>query len=177
MRHRNKITKLSRASKHRVSMLGSLATDIILNGRVITTTVKAKVVRSYVERLVTYGKKNTLASKRNALKVLTSKEAFYKLFSQIAPIYSGRNGGYTRIYKLDATRKGDEADMALIELVDYANILPSKEQAAESESTKPAKVEKKKKDNKESTEAKVSSVKKGVKASVEPKAEVKAENA
>ncbi len=134
MRHRKKVKKLSRLKEHREAVLRNLATDLILYGRITTTLVKAKAVRSLVERLITYGKKNTLAARRLALKFLYKKEAMYKLFNEIAPIYLERNGGYTRIYKLDKRRRGDNSELAIIELVDYDKIASKNEEASTEES-------------------------------------------
>jgi len=136
MRHRKKVAKLSRLKKHRDALLRNLATEIILRGRIKTTLVKAKAVRSLVERLITYGKTNTLAARRLSLRFLYKKEAMYKLFNEIAPIYMDRNGGYTRIYKLDKTRRGDNCELAIIELVDYDKIASKVEEKAETEEKK-----------------------------------------
>ncbi len=127
MRHRKRVSKLSRKNKHRNAMLRNMATDILKHGRVKTTVVKAKVVRSFVERLITYGKKGTLAARRDALKKLMNNgvenhDVVFKLFNEIAPLYKERNGGYTRILKLDTPRKGDNAEVCYIELVDYKKL-------------------------------------------------------
>ncbi len=133
MRHRNKVSKLSKKNKHRNAMLRNMATDILKHGRIKTTVVKAKVVRSLVERLITYGKKGTLAARRDALKKLMDKEVVYKLFNEIAPLYTERNGGYTRILKLDTPRKGDNAEVAYIELVDYKKLIVTETEVVEAE--------------------------------------------
>lgn len=141
MRHRKKVAKLSRKNKHRKMMLRNLATDILKHGRVTTTVVKAKAVRSLVERLITYGKKGTLAARRNALRYLTQKEVVYPLFNVIAPFYQERNGGYTRILKLDKFRRGDNAQLAIIELVDYENLYENVKNYVESYKNKKSDVE------------------------------------
>ncbi len=133
MRHRNKVSKLSKKNKHRNAMLRNMATDILKHGRIKTTVVKAKVVRSLVERLITYGKKGTLAARRDALKKLMDKEVVYKLFNEIAPLYTERNGGYTRILKLDTPRKGDNAEVAYIELVYYKKLIVTETEFVEAE--------------------------------------------
>ncbi len=131
MRHRKRVSKLSKKNKHRNAMLRNMATDILKHGRVKTTVVKAKVVRSLVERLITYGKKGTLAAKRDALSKLMDKEVVYRLFNEIAPLYTERNGGYTRILKLDTPRKGDNAEVAYIELVDYKKLVVEEAEVVE----------------------------------------------
>lgn len=136
MRHRKRVSKLSKKNKHRNAMLRNMATDILKHGRIKTTVVKAKVVRSFVERLITYGKKGTLAARRDALKVLMNNgvenhEIIYKLFNEIAPLYKERNGGYTRILKLDTPRKGDNTELAYIELVDYKKLIVEETEVVE----------------------------------------------
>ena len=87
------------------------------NGSVETTLTRAKEVRSLAEKMITLGKKNTLASRRKALSFITKEDVVTKLFTEIAPKYEDRNGGYTRIYKI-GPRRGDAAEMAIITLVD-----------------------------------------------------------
>ena len=108
--------KLGRTSDIRKSMLRSLATEVIVYGKVETTVTRAKELRKFAERMITFGKKGTLASRRNAFAFLRSEEAVAKLFNELAPKYADRNGGYTRIIKT-SVRKGDSAEMAIIELV------------------------------------------------------------
>ena len=116
MRHLKSGRKLNRTASHRRAMLANLATSLLDKERVRTTVVKAKEVRSVVERLITYGKKGTLHAIRLAERTLKNKDILKKLFNDIAVGYKGRQGGYTRVIKL-GTRKGDNADMAIIELV------------------------------------------------------------
>ena len=116
MRHQRSGTKLNRTATHRKAMLGNLATSILDKGRVRTTVIKAKVVRSVVERLVTYGKKGDLHGIRLAARIVKDKDVLKKLSSEIAPGYKARNGGYTRIIKT-TERDGDNAPMCIIELV------------------------------------------------------------
>ena len=109
--------KLGVDTKHRRSMLANLTKDVIMNGRVITTETRAKEVRKFVDKMITYGKKADLISRRKALAFLQNDTvAVKKLFDELAPKYATRNGGYTRILKLDE-RVGDNALMAVIELV------------------------------------------------------------
>ena len=116
MRHLNKVKKLGRTASHRHAMLGNLAVSILDKEHVVTTVQKAKVVRSVVDRLISYGKKGDLHSIRLAARTIHDKVVLKKLFSDIAPGYKTREGGYTRILKLEE-RKGDKALMSIIELV------------------------------------------------------------
>ena len=109
--------KLGRTSAHRNAMLRGLVTYLLENGSVETTLTRAKEVRSVAEKMITLGKKNTLASRRAALSYITKEDVVTKVFNEIAPKYEGRNGGYTQIYKL-GPRRGDGAEIALIKLVD-----------------------------------------------------------
>ena len=109
--------KLGRTSAHRNAMLRGLVTYLLENGSVETTLTRAKEVRSVAEKMITLGKKNTLASRRAALAYITKEDVVTKVFNEIAPKYEGRNGGYTQIYKL-GPRRGDGAEMAIIKLVD-----------------------------------------------------------
>lgn len=116
MRHRRTTPKLGRTAAHRDAMLRNMVTDLLRHERVKTTTVKAKALRPFAERLITMGKRETLHARRNAARVIRDSGVVRKLFEEIAPRYSGRPGGYTRIVKLGA-RPGDATDMAIIELV------------------------------------------------------------
>lgn len=116
MRHLKSGRKLSRTASHRKAMLANLAVSLLENERVTTTVIKAKVVRGVVERLITYGKSGTLHDIRTAGKTVKSKDVLKKLFTDIAPTYKDRNGGYTRVLKL-GNRRGDNAELAIIELV------------------------------------------------------------
>ena len=109
--------KLGRPTAHRMAMLRGLTTYLLENGSVETTLTRAKEVRSLAEKMITLGKKNTLASRRKALSFITKEDVVTKLFTEIAPKYEDRNGGYTRIYKI-GPRRGDAAEMAIITLVD-----------------------------------------------------------
>ena len=110
--------KLGRTNKHRRSMLANLTRDLIMHERIETTETRAKEVRKFVDKMITYGKKETLVSRRKALAFLENdNEAVKKIFDDLAKRYATRNGGYTRIYKLDE-RRGDDALMAILELVE-----------------------------------------------------------
>ncbi len=109
--------KLGRESRKRLSIIRGLTKTVIMNGHVVTTEARAKEVRKFVDRMVTYGKKNTLLSRRQALAfVHNDKEVVEKVFNELAPKYKDRNGGYTRIIKLNE-RRGDDALEVRLELV------------------------------------------------------------
>ena len=110
--------KLGRPTAHRKAMLRGMVTLLLENGQVETTLTRAKEVRSVAEKMITLGKKNTLASRRAALAYITKEEVVKKVFSELAPLYENRAGGYTQIFKL-GPRRGDGAEMAIIKLVDY----------------------------------------------------------
>ena len=110
--------KLGRTNKHRRSMLANLTKDLIMNERIETTETRAKEVRKFVDKMITYGKNGSLGSRRKALAFLhNDNEAVKKVFDVLAPRYAERNGGYTRILKLD-NRQGDDALMVILELVE-----------------------------------------------------------
>ena len=109
--------KLGRPTAHRNAMLRGLVTYLLENGSVETTLTRAKEVRSMAEKMITLGKKNTLASRRAALAYITKEAVVTKVFNERAPKYEARNGGYTQIFKM-GPRRGDAAEMALIRLVD-----------------------------------------------------------
>ena len=110
--------KLGRPTAHRNAMLRGMVTLLLENGQVETTLTRAKEVRSMAEKMITLGKKNTLASRRQALAYITKEDVVAKVFSELAPLYAERNGGYTQIYKL-GPRRGDGAEMAIVKLIDY----------------------------------------------------------
>ena len=111
-----KYRKLGRTSDQRKALLRNQVTNLLYNGKIVTTEAKAKEVRCIADKMITLGKKNTLHSRRQALSYITDKEVVYKLFEEIAPKYADRNGGYTRVLKM-GPRRGDAAEMAIIELV------------------------------------------------------------
>ena len=108
--------KLGRTSDHRTAMLGAMVTYLLENGRIETTVTRAKEVRAMAEKYITLAKDNNLNSKRQALAFITKEDVVAKLFNEIAPKYSDVNGGYTRIVKT-GPRRGDAAEMAIIELI------------------------------------------------------------
>jgi large subunit ribosomal protein L17 len=121
MRHGDKINNLSRTASHRKALLSNLACQLIQHKRIITTVAKAKALRVYVEPLITKAKDNTTHQHRVVFSYLQDKEAVKELFGTVAEKVAGRPGGYTRIIKLGA-RVGDNAETALIELVDFNEI-------------------------------------------------------
>ena len=116
MRHRVKGKKLSRDSAQRKALLRSLVTSFLEKERIKTTLAKAKATRPLAEKMITLGKKNSLHSRRLALRFLYKRDVVKKLFDEIGPRFSERPGGYTRIIKI-GPRAGDGAEMALLELV------------------------------------------------------------
>ena len=110
--------KLGRTTAHRNIMLRGLVTYLLENGRIETTVTRAKEVRALADKMITLGKTNTLAARRQALAFITKEDVVKKLFDTIAPSYENKNGGYTAIYKL-GPRRGDGAEMAVITLVGY----------------------------------------------------------
>ena len=108
--------KLGRTSDHRKAMLRAMVTYLLENGRIETTVTRAKEVRCMAEKMITTAKTNDLHSRRQVLAYVTKEDVVTKLFDEIAPKYAERNGGYTRIYKT-GPRRGDAAEMAIIELV------------------------------------------------------------
>ena len=117
MRHRKKGRKLQRTASHRRAMLRNLATSLFRHERIETTTAKAKELRPYAERLITLARRGDLHARRLVARKIQDREVLGKLFDEISSRYAERPGGYTRILKL-GNRKGDAAEISLIELVD-----------------------------------------------------------
>lgn len=151
MRHKKGFNHLGRTSAHRKAMLSNMATSLIMHKRIATTTAKAKELRSYVEPLITKSKEDNTHSRRVVFSYLRNKYAVSELFREISPKVAERPGGYTRILKT-GNRLGDNADMCIIELVDYnENMLP--DTGAKSKSTRRRRGGKKKDDAAEKTVA------------------------
>jgi large subunit ribosomal protein L17 len=108
--------RLGGSSSHQKALLANLATSLFEHGRIKTTEPKARALRPYAEKLITHAKKGTLHNRREVLKKIRDKDVVHALFEEIGPFYADRNGGYIRIIKVEA-RKGDNAPMAVIELV------------------------------------------------------------
>jgi large subunit ribosomal protein L17 len=121
MRHGDKINNLGRKKAHREALLSNLACQLIEHKRIVTTLAKAKALRVYAEPLITKSKQNTTHQRRVVFSYLQDKEAIKELFDVISAKIAGRPGGYTRIIKL-GTRTGDNAELAMIELVDFNEI-------------------------------------------------------
>ena len=123
MRHHRKGKKLGRDASHRKALYSNLAGALIEHGRIKTTVAKAKAVRPIAEEMITLGRRGDLAARRQALAYLRSNDVVTMLFSDVAPRFTDRPGGYTRIVKL-GPRWGDSAEMAYLELVDYVPPAP-----------------------------------------------------
>ena len=108
--------KLGKTTDQRRAMLRQQVTDFLANGKMETTVTRAKEIAPLAEKMITLGKANTLASRRQALSFITKEDVVTKVFSELAPKYESRNGGYTRITRI-GPRRGDAAEMAIIELV------------------------------------------------------------
>jgi large subunit ribosomal protein L17 len=121
MRHGDKQNNLGRKKAHRDALLSNLACQLIAHKRIVTTVAKAKTLRTYVEPLITKGRTNTTHQRRIVFGYLQDKAAVTELFSTVAEKVMGRPGGYTRVIKIGA-RHGDNAEMAMIELVDFNEI-------------------------------------------------------
>ncbi|GAB4336833.1 MAG: hypothetical protein Kow0037_18620 [Calditrichia bacterium] len=144
MRHRKKIYKLGRSKSHREATLRNIARAMIEHHQIKTTLAKAKAARSFVERLITHGKKDTVAARRLAFKFLQNHQLVKVLFDEIAPTFADRNGGYTRIIKL-GHRQGDGAELAILQLVGFEeNVVEEKKKSAKKTKASPKKSEGKK---------------------------------
>ncbi|WP_046246599.1 50S ribosomal protein L17 [Hymenobacter terrenus] len=136
MRHGRKINQLGRTTAHRHAMLSNMASSLILHKRLTTTVAKAKALRKYVEPMLTKSKEDTTHSRRMVFAALQDKESIKELFGNISSKIATRPGGYTRILKLSNTRLGDNAEMCVIELVDFnETLLEAKSAAAEKATT------------------------------------------
>lgn len=135
MRHGKKINHLGRTASHRNAMLSNMASSLIISKRITTTVAKAKALRQFVEPLLTKAKDDTTHSRRTVFATLQNKESMKELYGEIAGRIATRPGGYTRILKLSATRAGDNADMCIIELVDFNETMLEAKNASEAKST------------------------------------------
>ncbi|MGB3893758.1 50S ribosomal protein L17 [Mycolicibacter sinensis] len=120
--------RLGGSSSHQKALLANLATSLFTHGRIKTTEPKARALRPYAEKLITHAKKGTLHNRREVLKKIRDKDVVHSLFAEIAPHFADRNGGYTRIIKVEA-RQGDNAPMAVIELVREKTVTSEAEKA------------------------------------------------
>ena len=118
MRHRRSGRKLGRDASHRKALYANLTSALIEHGRIKTTEAKAKAVKPLAEQMITLGRRGDLAARRRAIATLRSQDVVHVLFSEVAPRFTDRPGGYTRIVKL-GPRNGDAAEMVYLELVDF----------------------------------------------------------
>ncbi len=167
MRHSRTINHLSRTSSHRKAMLSNMAASLILHKRITTTTAKAKALRTYVEPLITKAKEDSTHSRRVAFSYLKDKTAVAELFRDVSPKVGERPGGYTRILKT-GNRLGDNAEMCMLELVDFNEAMLSHTETAKTKATRRRRSSKK-------SEAAVTEKTSGGKTEKQVKA-VKAEN-
>jgi large subunit ribosomal protein L17 len=173
MRHGKKNNHLGRTASHRAAMLSNMASSLILEKRITTTVAKAKALRKYVEPLLTKSKDDTTHSRRTVFSYLQNKVSVQTLFGEVAAKIADRPGGYTRIIKLADTRLGDNAEMALIELVDF-NTLYTKDGAEKKGKTRRSRAKGKKAEGaEEGAEAAEPKAEKKTKKTAEPKAEKK----
>ncbi len=180
MRHLKAGRKFGRTSAHRKALFRNLVGALIQRERISTTLAKAKELRGKVEKTITLGKKGTLHARRQAFKLAPQKEAVQKVFGSLAERYANRPGGYTRIIKI-GPRRGDNAPMAFIELVDREGDAPAPQKSKEAakketpkktaakKETKPKATEKKAAVKKETKKEKTEDTKKDTKKKAEPK--------
>ncbi|HPS27361.1 MAG TPA: 50S ribosomal protein L17 [Bacteroidales bacterium] len=128
MRHNRTINHLGRTATHRSAMLANMASSLIIHKRIATTLAKAKALRSYVEPLLTKSKTDSVHSRRTVFSYLGNKDAAKELFREVSQKIADRPGGYTRILKT-GTRLGDQAEMCIIELVDYNEVMTGEKEA------------------------------------------------
>jgi large subunit ribosomal protein L17 len=129
--------RLGGSSSHQKAILANLATSLFEHGRIKTTEPKARALRPYAEKLITHAKKGTLHNRREVMKKIRDKDIVHALFAEIGPFFADRNGGYTRIIKVEA-RKGDNAPMAVIELVREKTVTSEADRARKSSAAKKA---------------------------------------
>ncbi|GJF08304.1 hypothetical protein NGTWS0302_30830 [Mycolicibacterium cyprinidarum] len=127
--------RLGGSSSHQKALLANLATSLFEHGRITTTEPKARALRPYAEKLITHAKKGTLHNRREVMKKIRDKDVVHVLFAEIGPFFSDRNGGYTRIIKVE-NRKGDNAPMAVIELVREKTVTSEADRARRAASSK-----------------------------------------
>jgi len=157
MRHGKKFNHLGRTAAHRNAMLSNMASSLILEKRITTTVAKAKALKKYVEPLLTKSKTDDTNSRRVVFSYLQNKESVSELFNEVAEKIATRPGGYTRILKT-GNRLGDNADMCIIELVDYNELMTKDEQAAKSKTRRSRRGGSKKSDEAPKAEAKAPKV-------------------
>jgi len=154
MRHRVKGRKFNRTASHRAALLRSLATSLLKYKRIKTTVAKAKETKPYAEAIITKARKNDLAARRYVASLINDKDVVKELFSEIIGKIGERPGGYTRIIKL-GNRRGDAAEMAILELVDYNDVINAKAEEHKEKKEAKARAKKEKDEAQEVEEAKV----------------------
>jgi large subunit ribosomal protein L17 len=172
MRHRVAGRKLSRHTQHRELMFRNMLVSLLQHERIRTTLAKGKEFRSWVDRMISLGKKGTLHARRQAFALLRNHEMVKKLFDEIAPKLKGREGGYTRIYKM-GWRQGDGAPLSLVELATFSHPEEKKKSAVTKAKEALEKVTPKKKEKKEEEKGKGKPKEKEKKEKIEKKEEVK----
>lgn len=158
MRHRKGYKKLGRPTQHRMMMFRNMVTSLLLHERIVTTVAKAKEARKFADKMITLGKDGSLEARRRAHAFLMRKDVIHKLFTELAERYKDRPGGYTRVIRI-GPRRGDGAEMAILELVDRVEKKKEEKKKPEERVEKKAKKEEKevkeeKKEKKESEEKK-----------------------
>ncbi len=130
MRHLKRVRKLGRESAHRKALMRNLVTSLIMNERLTTTDAKAKELRRYADRMITLGKKQSVAARRRARAMVRTDVALARLFNELAPRFTDRAGGYTRVVKI-GNRRGDAAPISLIEFTERGGAAVAGEQGAD----------------------------------------------
>ncbi len=133
MRHLKKVKKLGRDTEHRRALLRNQVISLFTHGKIRTTLQKAKETRRWAEKMITLGKRGTVPARREAFKFLADRKMVNRVFDEIAPLFAEKQGGYTRIYRL-WRRRGDDAEMAMIELLAFP--APKKEESESKEEGK-----------------------------------------
>jgi large subunit ribosomal protein L17 len=174
MRHGKKINHLGRTASHRSALLSNMASSLILNKRITTTVAKAKALKKYVEPLITKAKTDSTHSRRTVMSYLQNKDSVRTLFGEVAGRTSDRPGGYTRIIKMGDVRLGDNAEMCLLELVDFNDIY-KKDGAEKKAKTRRSRKGKKEEGTEASAETAVAEVKEEKPKKAAKKASKKAE--
>ncbi|MFZ1807592.1 MAG: 50S ribosomal protein L17 [Cyclobacteriaceae bacterium] len=168
MRHGKKFNHLGRQASHRHALLSNMASSLILNKRITTTVAKAKALRKYVEPLLTKSKTDTTHSRRTVFSYLQNKETVSMLFGEVASRIADRPGGYTRIIKFGDLRHGDNAEMCLMELVDFNDIY-KKEGAEKKTKTRRSRRSKKSEDTGAEAEVEAAATEEAPEAKEKPK--------
>lgn len=137
MRHRKDHKKLGRTVGHRNALIGNMTTSLLEHKQIKTTTAKAKEIRRAAEKIITFAKRGTLADRRHVLRIIRDKKVVRNLFEEIAPSFKQRNGGYTRVVKL-GRRRGDGAEMAILELIGFEGAVLEKSKSRAEEKAKKA---------------------------------------